>query len=129
MTCSPSQSAPCPSLSVERERFRTQAIELLRSLDLDLPADDLPPEQADAALATALMDAYRRTRDPLAFDGLVRWVSPQLRARLRSRLRRLRVGLDPDEVLQDTFVWGLGQPSFSHANCGFGVPTQDQGKG
>ena len=104
MTCSPSQSAPCSPSSVGRERFRTQALELLRSLDLDLPADDLPPEQADAALATALMDAYRRTRDPLAFDGLVRWVSPQLRARLRSRLRRLRVGLDPDEVLQDTFV-------------------------
>jgi len=60
--------------------------------------------QADDAKATALMDAFRVTRDPDAFDGLVRWAGPQLRARICARLRRLGAGLDVDEVWQDTFV-------------------------
>ena len=50
------------------------------------------------------MDCFRRTGDSDAFDGLVRWASPQLRARIRSRMRSLRVLLDPDEILQDTIV-------------------------
>ncbi|MCK5940780.1 MAG: sigma-70 family RNA polymerase sigma factor [Planctomycetes bacterium] len=50
------------------------------------------------------MDAFRKTGDAEAFDGLVRWAGPQLRARVRSRLRSLGAMLDPNEVWQDTIV-------------------------
>ncbi|MFN3244552.1 MAG: RNA polymerase sigma factor [Planctomycetota bacterium] len=50
------------------------------------------------------MDAFRKTGDSEAFDGLVRWAGPQLRARVRSRLRSLGAMLDPNEVWQDTIV-------------------------
>ena len=50
------------------------------------------------------MDAFRRTGDSDVFDCLVRWVGPQLRARVRSRLRSLGALLDPNEVWQDTIV-------------------------
>ena len=50
------------------------------------------------------MDAFRLTGDRELFDSLVRWAGPQLRARVRSRLRTLGALLDPNEVWQDTIV-------------------------
>lgn len=56
------------------------------------------------ALATALMDLFRRTGDTEVFECLVQWVTPQLWARVRSRLRGLGSQFDPHEVLQDVIV-------------------------
>lgn len=66
----------------------------------DVPADAVQ----SAALATALMDVFRRSSDPEVFECLVQWVGPQLYARVRSRLRCLGAQYDPQEILQDTFV-------------------------
>jgi len=104
MTCSPSQTASRSVAFPERERIRTELMSLLERLGCDVPSVEPPAQQADAALATALMDAFRKTRDAEAFDGLVRWAGPQLRARVRSRLRSLGAMLDPNEVWQDTIV-------------------------
>lgn len=103
MTCSPSHLARRAPESRARERIRTQSVALLQRLGCAPPLVAEGP-QADDALATALMDAFRVTRDPDAFDGLVRWAGPQVRARIRARLRRLGAALDADEVWQDTFV-------------------------
>ena len=104
MTCSPSHMASCSVAFSERERNRSQLISLLERLGCDGPLDSADQATADAALATALMDSFRKTRDPEAYDGLVRWAGPQLRARVRSRLRSLGAMLDPNEVWQDTIV-------------------------
>ena len=104
MTCSPSHMASCSVAFPERERYRSQLISLLESLGCDGPLKSDDVATANAALATALMDSFRKTRDPEAFDGLVRWAGPQLRARVRSRLRSLGAMLDPNEVWQDTIV-------------------------
>ena len=60
--------------------------------------------QRVAAIATALMDEYRRHGDPQVFECLVDFVRPQLLARVRSRLRFLGCQLDPQEVLQDAII-------------------------
>lgn len=104
MTCSPSHLASCSVASPERERIRSQLISLLEKLGCSGPLDSTASLNGDAALATALMDSFRRTHDPEAFDGLIRWAGPQLRARVRSRLRSLGAMLDPNEVWQDTIV-------------------------
>lgn len=109
MTCSPSQTARRSVVSPERERIRTEALLLLAGLDVPLPPEiadpnTADPTTADAALATYLMDAFRRTSDRQVFDCLVRWAGPQLRARVRSRLRTLGALLDPNEVWQDAVV-------------------------
>ncbi|MGK0155148.1 MAG: RNA polymerase sigma factor (sigma-70 family) [Neolewinella sp.] len=104
MTCSPSHLASCSVAFSERERNRAQLISLLEKLGCDGPLDSADSATADAALATALMDSFRKTRDPEAYDGLVRWAGPHLRARVRSRLRSLGAMLDPSEVWQDTIV-------------------------
>lgn len=104
MTCSPSQTASRSATSSERERIRTRATSLLARAGCGPSPDDLAAPNGDAALATALMDLFRRTRDEEAFDCLVCWAGPQLRARVRSRLRTLGVLLDPQEVWQDTIV-------------------------
>lgn len=113
MTCLPSQMA-ARSDSSDRERIRARAEVLIRDLDRCsgvLPetavfSDQKQPDAAsrDAALATCLMDLFRRTGDSEAFDCLVQWVSPQLYARIRSRCRTLGTMLDPHELLQDTIV-------------------------
>lgn len=104
MTCSPSQPASRSVAFPERERIRSQLISLLERLGCDVPLDKASTTDRDAALATALMDSFRKTGDSDAFDGLVRWAGPQLRARVRSRLRSLGAMLDPNEVWQDTIV-------------------------
>lgn len=104
MTCSPSQPASRSVASPERERIRSQLISLLERLGCGVPLDKASTTDGDAALATALMDSFRKTGDSDAFDGLVRWAGPQLRARVRSRLRSLGSMLDPNEVWQDTIV-------------------------
>lgn len=104
MTCSPSQMSSRSVAFPERERNRSQWESLLQRLDCDGPLEKFSNHDPDAALATALMDAYRKTRDAEVFDGLVQWAGPQLRARVRSRLRSLGAMLDPNEVWQDTIV-------------------------
>jgi RNA polymerase sigma factor (sigma-70 family) len=59
---------------------------------------------ADAVLATALMDLFRCTGDPDVFECLAQWAAPQLLLRIRSRLRSLGVYHDPLEMLQDALV-------------------------
>jgi RNA polymerase sigma-70 factor (ECF subfamily) len=56
------------------------------------------------ALATAVMDCFRKTGDPEAFEALVGLARRPLAERVRVRLRVLGLSLDPDEVLQDTLV-------------------------
>jgi RNA polymerase sigma factor (sigma-70 family) len=60
--------------------------------------------EADEALATLLMDAYRATRDPEAFEALVGFRRDFLLRRVRFRIRQLRAALDADEVFQDVLV-------------------------
>ncbi len=129
MTCNPSQTGkplgkPL-AVAAERDRIRQRAENLLAHHGLltkhDLltrkgapiaggrssPAVGEIPADAtcrDAALATALMDLFRRTSAAEVFDCLVRWVGPQLYSRIRSRLRSLGAQYDPHEILQDTIV-------------------------
>ena len=77
--------------------------------------DKLPPEQqydlqpgdrrrlADAT-ATSLMDLYRCTGSPEVFEALVRLTTPELERRVHARVRYLGNRIDPQEILQDTFV-------------------------
>jgi RNA polymerase sigma factor (sigma-70 family) len=106
MTCHPSQPSGRPDHSLSRERIRTRALALLALHGLPgAYADPIVDDASrDAALATSLMDLYRRTADVEVFDVLVQWVGPQLHARIRSRLRGLGAMFDAHEILQDTIV-------------------------
>ncbi len=74
------------------------------SLDQD-SLDQEAKEQPDGdALATRLMDEYRRSRSREVFDELIRLTHDQLLARVRSRVRFLANGVDPEELLQDTII-------------------------
>ena len=57
-----------------------------------------------AATSTRLMDLYRLGRSSEVFDLLVEQSSPQMMRRVRTRLRFLGGHLDPQEVLQDTYI-------------------------
>ena len=105
MTCSPSQLAPRLPEWDGRDCIRSRAAGLLdhRGCHFD-SAVGTDAASIDAALATQLMDLYRRTADPEVFDCLVQWVTPQLTARIRSRLRGLGGMFDVHEILQDTIV-------------------------
>lgn len=104
MTCSPQTSAAPIGQSPEDVRFRTRVARLFEELGCEPPLGLAAAPAGDAAVATALMDAYRRTGDRQVFDCLADWVGPQLRARVRSRLRSLGALLDPNEVWQDAIV-------------------------
>jgi RNA polymerase sigma factor (sigma-70 family) len=104
MNCPPSQQATCRVAFPERERIRSQLVSLLETLGCRDLSKTASSTELEAALATDLMDCYRKTRDAEAFDGLVRWASPHLRTRIRSRIRSLGSALDPHEILQDTIV-------------------------
>ncbi len=67
-------------------------------------ADDLDADRRRDALATTLMDAFRRTGDAAVFEQLVSLVQRRLQRRIGARLRALGLGLDPEEVLQDSLV-------------------------
>lgn len=54
--------------------------------------------------ATGLMDLFRSTGMPEAFELLVRLTHPHLLRRAKRRCRSLGGILDPNEVVQDTFV-------------------------
>src|SRR5690606_12912585 len=56
------------------------------------------------ALATEVMDLYRRTRCREVFDSLVELTRDQMLARVRSRVRFLGQGIDPHELLQDAYI-------------------------
>jgi RNA polymerase sigma-70 factor (ECF subfamily) len=61
--------------------------------------------QADLdQLATTLMDDYRRSRSREVFDELIEVTRGQLMARVRSRVRFLGKGVDPEELLQDAVI-------------------------
>jgi RNA polymerase sigma factor (sigma-70 family) len=62
------------------------------------------PALRRTALATCLMDLYRRTASAEVFECLIRLTSSHLQARVRSRLRHVAPFLDPLEVFQDTIV-------------------------
>lgn len=102
MACPSSQLAPPAEPSASRERIRTHAQAVLTERGEPLPMRS--EGDRDAALATSLMDCFRRTGDAEVFDCLVRWVGPQLHARIRSRLRGLGGMFDAHEILQDTLV-------------------------
>jgi len=108
MTCSPSQTADRPEVSRGRDRIRTRAQSLLDlhgcSIDTIPGATGADESIQAAAVATALMDLFRRTGDAEVFDCLVQCAGPQLFTRVRSRLRSLGAQFDPQEVLQDTIV-------------------------
>lgn len=105
MTCSPSQSALRPDPSVGRERIRSLAWQLLdRHVVAGAAAFAGDESSRDAALATSLMDAFRRTGDREVFECLVQWAGPQLHSRIRARLRGLGAVFDASEILQDTIV-------------------------
>lgn len=104
MSCPPSQIAGPTTLPDARERIRSRAHLLLQRFQADAATWSADPTQQDAALATLLMDLFRRTADTEVFDCLVGWVGPQLHARIRSRLRGLGGMFDSQEILQDTIV-------------------------
>jgi RNA polymerase sigma factor (sigma-70 family) len=102
MSRNPSPSSLHADLAAGRERIRSRAQSLLAKAPSPFAVAD--PGQRDAAVATELMDLYRRTGDRDAFDCLVQWASPQLQARIRSRLRGMAAVFDPQEILQDAIV-------------------------
>ena len=104
MTCSPSQTAPRAD-SDGRERIRHRALGVLRRHGAEPLAQAAGDDATrDAGLATSLMDLFRATADPEAFECLVAWTGPQLHARIRSRLRGMGAQFDASEILQDTIV-------------------------
>ena len=104
--------SPPPSATLDahdpRAELRERGLRLLQraaqSLDQIPGAEHAEPAQRDAALATALMDLYRTTQDREVFDCLVRWVTPLLYGRVRSRLRASGSTCDAQEILQDAIV-------------------------
>lgn len=103
MTCLPLPTIDRPNVPEGRSRIRARA-EALLGFASTTAAAAVDAAGRDAALATDLMDLYRRTGDREAFECLVEWVGPQLFARIRSRLRGLGAMFDPHEILQDTIV-------------------------
>lgn len=107
MTCSPSDSvAPDLSLSGPAEALgRAERVLALHGADvLDIPGAAASPASWRAAVATALMDLFRRSADPEAFEALVQLSGPALLSRVRLRLRFLGAHFDPSEVLQDAII-------------------------
>ena len=86
------------SSQVGEPKDEAAARELLR--EHDRPSDCESPE----ALATAIMDLYRRTGSDEAFELLVRLSKDRLRRRVRARTRYLGDRVDADELLQDAFI-------------------------
>ncbi len=56
------------------------------------------------ALATRLMDHFRRRGEPEVFDALVRLAGPDLATRARIRTRAIGSASDPEEVAQDAWI-------------------------
>ncbi len=56
------------------------------------------------ALATTLMDLFRRTGSSEVFEALVKLSQDQLRRRVRARTRFLGDYVDTDELLQDAYI-------------------------
>lgn len=107
MSCSTLSSVAPGCASLLPDRSRSQALGLLAEHGVavaDIPGYRPEPAVADAALATALMDLFRRTGDNRVFDCLVEVAGPMLLGRVRLRLRGLGQLCDPHEVLQDAFV-------------------------
>lgn len=98
---------PIPSLPTSepaRAAARAEAVLAARGRTVDEIPGATAPGMHAAAMATALMDEYRKTGSAEVFECLVQVSVPQLHARVRSRLRFLGAQLDPNEVLQDAII-------------------------
>jgi len=87
------------------EASRSEAHELLARLGAPLihrPGE--APEEHDNRLGTALMAAYRDTREAQAFEQLYALARGSVLAWIKSLLGRELLHLDPSELLQDTFI-------------------------
>ena len=73
-------------------------------LMLSQHGDPVPDEANKDAVATRLMDLFRRTGAAAVFDCLVRLVSGQLSQRVRSRVRYLGARIEAQEILQDVII-------------------------
>jgi RNA polymerase sigma factor (sigma-70 family) len=105
MTCSALPPVAEGTPSRLPDRFRTRALGVLAQFGAApeaIPGFDTA--NADAALATALMDLFRRTGENEVFECLVEVTSAALLGRVRLRLRGLGRVCDAHEVLQDAFV-------------------------
>ena len=69
----------------------------------ELPGGEVPLMRS-AALATLLMDEFRKAGDDCVFEALVLLARPQLLARIRQKLRTLGASFDAAEVLQDAII-------------------------
>ena len=89
----------------ERLQAFPEALERLR--DRGVPVDPVADEDVQAfenRLGTQLMALYRDTRDPVTFEALYAFARPAVLRWIRSLLTRELAHLDPNELLQDTFV-------------------------
>jgi RNA polymerase sigma factor (sigma-70 family) len=70
-------------------------------------------------IGTALMALYRDTRAPAVFEALYAFAGPGVLHWIQSLVGREASGLDPSEILQDTFVNVYRYPSgFREEHCG-----------
>lgn len=104
MTPSPAQTSLHPAGTGAAQRAEQLLTQHSASLSAIPGACDGGEPVHQAALATGLMDLYRRTGSADVFEALIRLVSGQLQARVRSRLRYMAPHLDPQEVFQDAIV-------------------------
>lgn len=65
---------------------------------------DETEEDFENRMGTALMALYRDGREAQAFEALHAFAAPGVLQWIKSLLRRELLGLDPAEILQDTFV-------------------------
>jgi len=93
-----------PGGPVQRDSARKRACRLLEDDGSLPPLQEVDDQARHNALATAVMDLFRRTASREAFDCLVHLTASQLMNRVRLRLRYLGDQLDPQEMLQDAFI-------------------------
>lgn len=74
-----------------------------RGVDLEAVPEEDHDERADR-MATELMALFRDTRDEEAYESLYRHSRDSVLLWIRRRIAESRSSLDPQELLQDTFV-------------------------
>lgn len=116
MVCPPTLPLPAPpsaSARVLRSLAEHPDVEreLVRRGVRLLPAADEGDEALENRLGTALMALWRDTRSEEAFETLYSATEAAVLAWIRSLVSRSGGGVDPTEVLQDTFVNVFRYPS------------------
>jgi|688.fasta_scaffold261682_2 RNA polymerase sigma factor (sigma-70 family) len=105
MSSTPLQSAPFEPVTAAGGGLRERTLALLAARRFPILGQDAPDAATRAAgVATSLMEAYRRSGEADVFECLVQWTTPQLLARIRTRMRGCRSLCEPTEVLQDVLV-------------------------